>query len=87
MGRLRKRPFQIVNGGNNEQPFPNLWNTKVGCLKNTVRHMVAQFIQLPLDDSDYRFTTMCPCLFHIRNILHDDVIRLQHARHTKKLQE
>src|SRR5208282_1282161 len=81
---IREWPFKFVNGGNNKQTFPNLRNTKVSCLKNAVRYMVAQFFQLALNDSDYRFTTLRPCLFDVRNVLHDDVIRLQCSRNPKE---
>ena len=40
--------------------------------------------EFALDDFNYRFTAMRPCLFDVRNILHYDVIRLQYAGNAKE---
>ena len=87
MRRIWERPFQFVSGRDNKKAPSNLRNAKIRCLKNTVRDMIAQIFQFALDDSEYGFAIVRACVLNVRNILHDDVIRLQRLRHAQEFDE
>ncbi len=85
MRRCWEWPFQFVSGRHNKQASPNLRNAKICCLKNAVPDVITQLLQFALNDPEDRLANVCARILNVRNILHNDVIRLQRLGHAQEV--